>query len=79
MLDFSAFFDEVITPDVLANPSLFIQTVTADGNTTVRVDLDGAGGGAASDVCVLQGVSTDLNGLLSQGNLIPATSTVIEL
>ena len=80
ILDLSPFFDSTVSSDVLANPSAYIQTSTLDGNTIVRVDQDGAGGaGSFFDVCVLQGVSTDLNGLLSQGNLIPAVSDLIVL
>src|SRR6185312_14867846 len=48
--------------------SLFIQTVTAGGSTTVRVDQDGLGGKFAFvDVAVLLGVSTDFQGLLANG------------
>jgi Ca2+-binding RTX toxin-like protein len=80
VVDLSGLFDEITSPDVLADPSAFISVSTFNGNTTISVDQDGTGGGGAFfAVCVLQGVSTDLNGLLSQGNLIPATSTLIEL
>ncbi len=44
----------------------FIQTVTAGGSTTVRVDADGAVGGANFvDMAILQGVSTDVDGLIT--------------
>ena len=65
---------------MLANPGNYIQTSTVGGNTVLRIDLDGTGGPEAFfDLCILQGVTTDLNGLLSQGNLIPAVSDLIVL
>jgi len=50
----------------------FVKTgTTADGSTTIQADLDGtAGGFAFKDLAVLQGVSTDLNGLIENGSLI---------
>src|SRR5262249_29695274 len=48
----------------------FVQCVTAGGNTTVKVDADGLANGAKfTDVCVLTGVTTDLDSLLSDGNI----------
>ena len=79
VLNLSGFFpDSTIAEDVLANPSVYIQTNTINGSTVVRVDLDGAGGASGFfDVCVLQGVSADLNGLIGQGNLIPASPEIL--
>ena len=56
----------------------FIQTVVANGSTVIRLDLDGTGGALGFvDAAVLQGVSTDLDGLLANGSIInvgtPAT------
>ena len=59
----------------------FIQTVTANGSTTIRVDTNGTVGGPGFvDMAVLQGVSTDLDGLLANGSItldfnpmVPAT------
>ena len=48
----------------------FVQCVTAGGNTTVRVDADGAlNGSKFTDICVLTGIATDLTTLVSDGNL----------
>jgi hypothetical protein len=44
--------------------------VTAGGNTTVKVDADGAANGSKfADVCVLTGVTTTLGDLLANGNV----------
>ena len=52
----------------VSSPTDFLQTVTAGGSTTVKVDTDGAVGGANFvDMVVLQGISTDLEGLLANG------------
>jgi Ca2+-binding RTX toxin-like protein len=52
----------------VSSPSDFLQTVTAGGSTTIQVDTDGAVGGANFvDMVVLQGVGTDLEGLLANG------------
>ena len=50
----------------------FLQTATtADGSTTIQADLNGTAGGVLfKDLLVLQGVSTDLNGLIENGSLI---------
>jgi Ca2+-binding RTX toxin-like protein len=79
VVDLSDFFaDPVVAADVLANPNDYLQTQMVDGSTVIRIDLDGTGGASAFfDLCVLQGVSTDLNGLLSEGNLIPATPEIL--
>lgn len=79
VVDLSAFFPDTTTAvDVLANPFNYIQTAVVDGNTVISVDLDGLGGaGGYFEVCVLQGVSADLNGLIGQGNLIPATPEIL--
>jgi Ca2+-binding RTX toxin-like protein len=48
----------------------FVQCVTAGGNTTVKVDADGALNGAKfTDVCVLTGVTTTLDDLVNHGNI----------
>ena len=48
----------------------FIQTAVANGSTTIRLDIDGAGGPEGfKDIAVLQGVSTDLAGLLANGSI----------
>jgi hypothetical protein len=47
-----------------------VQCVTVGGNTTVRVDANGTVGGTLfADVCVLAGVTTTVNDLVSSGNL----------
>ncbi len=49
----------------------FLQASTADGSTTIQVDRDGQANGVAFvDMAVLQGVSTDVNGLLNNGSFI---------
>jgi hypothetical protein len=45
-----------------------VQTVESNGSTTVRVDTDG-GGNSFVDLVVLEGVNTDVAGLLNNGNL----------
>jgi Ca2+-binding RTX toxin-like protein len=58
----------------------FVQTVTAGGSTTVQVDADGIGGNFV-DAFVLQGVGTDLAGLIATGairRLAPAAPPPIE-
>ena len=47
----------------------FLQTVTADGSTTLRIDTDG-GADSFVDLAVLQGVSTDLAGLDQTGTVL---------
>ena len=52
------------------NINHFLKTSTANGNTVIQADADGAANGVNFvDVVELQGVSTDLAGLLSNGNL----------
>ncbi len=79
VVDLSEFFpDTTVAEDVVANPGTYIQTAIIGGNTVISVDLDGAGGaGGFFEVCVLQGVSADLNGLIGQGNLIPASPEIL--
>jgi len=51
----------------------FVQCEVTGGNTTVKVDADGAAGGAAfTDVCVLTGVTTTLTDLVAGGNIEPS-------
>jgi hypothetical protein len=46
-------------------------SITADGSTSIQVDRDGQANGVAFvDMAVLQGVSTDVNGLLNNGSSI---------
>jgi serralysin len=53
------------------NESQFVQCVQVSGSTTIRVDANGAAGGAAFlDVCVLSGQSVTLDALLADGNLV---------
>jgi Ca2+-binding RTX toxin-like protein len=56
--------------------------VVANGSTVIRLDLDGTGGALGFvDAAVLQGVSTDLDGLLANGSIInvgtPATKATV--
>src|SRR5262249_54276378 len=56
----------------------YLETVTASGSTTIRVDWDGSGVGFAfADVAVLQGVSTDLAGLLANGSILGVGDTAV--
>jgi hypothetical protein len=46
----------------------FLHDSTFDGSTTIEVDRDGRANGIAFvDMAVLQGVGTDVNGLLNNG------------
>jgi Ca2+-binding RTX toxin-like protein len=61
--------DKIDLEDILdgvtqANADEFLKLVTANGNTTVQVDLDG-GVDDFFDLAVLQGVSMDLDGLIA--------------
>ena len=48
----------------------FLKSSTANGSTTLQVDLDGAAGGVNFvEFAVLQGVSTSIDGLLANGSL----------
>ncbi len=50
----------------------FVQCDAAGGNTTVKVDADGAVNGAAfTDVCMLAGVTTSLDALVAGNNIDP--------
>ena len=45
-------------------------TTTLDGSTTIQADLDGTAGGVLfKDLVVLEGVSTDIDGLIANGSL----------
>jgi hypothetical protein len=56
--------------EIVAN---YVQTVESGGNTIVRIDVDGLGSGATFvDAFVLQGINTDLEGLLTNGNISTA-------
>jgi Ca2+-binding RTX toxin-like protein len=53
------------------NINNFIQTSIEDGSTVLQVDQDGAANGAHfDDVAVIQGVATDVLGLLNSGSLV---------
>jgi Ca2+-binding RTX toxin-like protein len=55
------------------NINNFLRTSIADGSTTLQVDQDGNAGGANFvDVAVIQGVTTDVLGLLNNGSLVLA-------
>ncbi len=55
----------------VSNVNDFLRAVQAGGSTTLQVDPDGAVGGAVFvDMCVLQGVTTSISGLLNNGSLI---------
>jgi Ca2+-binding RTX toxin-like protein len=56
----------------------FIQTVVENGSTIVRLDLDGTGGTKDFvNAAVLQGVSTDLGGLLANGSIADAGTPAV--
>jgi len=46
----------------------FVQAVESNGSTTIRVDTNG-GGNSFVDMAVLEGVNTDVMGLLNNGSL----------
>ncbi|HTO84392.1 MAG TPA: calcium-binding protein, partial [Methylomirabilota bacterium] len=50
-----------------ATAGQFLQTVSAGGSTTLRIDVDG--GNSFVDLAVLQGVTTDVAGLLANGDI----------
>jgi Ca2+-binding RTX toxin-like protein len=53
------------------NAKDFLKTDTVDGSTTLSVDEDGSGGGKSFvAVALLQGVSTDLPGLLANASIL---------
>jgi Ca2+-binding RTX toxin-like protein len=64
--------DVLIGYDLSDNAAEFVQLVASNGNTTVRIDANGAVGGAQfADAFVLVGVTaTDANQLIGDGNLI---------
>jgi hypothetical protein len=55
-----------------SNPGDFVQFGNAAGDTTMRVDVDGAANGVNFvDVCLLQGVTlTNVNQAAMEGNLV---------
>jgi len=57
----------------------FLQTASDGGSTLLSVDLDGAGPGKFEDLLTLQGVSTDLDGLLANASILDfgALTTVV--
>jgi hypothetical protein len=55
------------------NINNFVRTSVEDGNTILQVDQDGnAGVFNFTDVAVIQGVTTDVPGLLNNGSLVLA-------
>ena len=72
-LDLSSILDGVYDPDT-SNISDFLRATTVNGNTLLQIDVDGATGGANFvDLALLQGVSTDVQGLLNNGSVILVT------
>ncbi|MGH6932675.1 MAG: type I secretion C-terminal target domain-containing protein, partial [Dongiaceae bacterium] len=56
--------------DGASDPNQFVLCVASGANTIVRVDANGAAGGAAFvDLCVLTGVTTTLTSLITDGNI----------
>src|SRR6185295_18657373 len=55
----------------IANVKDFLRTTaSADGSTTIQADLDGKAGGVLfKDLVLLEGVSTDIDGLIANGSL----------
>ena len=54
----------------VSDVSEFLNTKTTGGSTTLQVDVNGAASGADFvDLCVLQGVTTNLAGLLANGSI----------
>jgi len=66
-IDMSSLFSSVTVDDT--NIDQFLQVTTANGSTTINVDVDGTGT-FVDPLCVLQGVSTDLAGLLANGAIV---------
>src|SRR5262249_39924906 len=55
----------------VSNIADYLQTVTVDGSTTIRADVDGPGPVFTFvDWCLLQGVSTDVAGLVANGSIL---------
>jgi hypothetical protein len=48
----------------------FLQATESNGSTTIGVDTNG--GGSFTDMVVLDGVNTDIMGLLTNGSLVLA-------
>jgi Ca2+-binding RTX toxin-like protein len=65
-----------------ATAGQFLQTVSVGGSTTLRIDTDG-GADSFVDLAVLQGVTTNVAGLLANGDIhilaggLPAATTVV--
>ncbi|HEY7690081.1 MAG TPA: calcium-binding protein, partial [Dongiaceae bacterium] len=64
--------DVLVGYDISDNAADFVQLIASNGNTIVRIDANGAAGGAAfADAFVLVGVTvTDVNQLVGDGNLL---------
>src|SRR5262249_1858782 len=65
LMDLSDLLPSSITA---ATAGQFLQTVSAGGSTTLRIDVDG-GGNSFVDLALLQGVTTDVAGLLANGDI----------
>lgn len=65
LIDVSA----LLTGVTAATASGFLETKIADGSTLVRIDVDG-GANKFEDLTILQGVATDLNGLIANATIL---------
>jgi Ca2+-binding RTX toxin-like protein len=65
LIDMSA----LLTSVTAATASGFLETKISNGNTVLRIDVDG-GANKFVDLATLQGVSTDLNGLIANAALL---------
>jgi trimeric autotransporter adhesin len=61
-----------------SNVNDFLRTSTINGSTVIQLDANGAVGGAAfADLAILQGLSTDLAGLLANGTIFGVGGTPV--
>src|SRR5262249_46694749 len=62
----------------VSNIADYLQTVTVDGSTTIRADVDGPGPGFTFvGWCLVQGVSTDVAGLVANGSILGVGNTAV--
>ena len=59
----------MLTSVTAATASGFLDTKIVDGNTLLRIDVDG-GANKFVDLVTLQGVGTDLNGLIANAAIL---------